>query len=661
MKKAFPLFSLCLAFFCCQNQPVSGSDVGGYAGSVAVTVGDASSSVTSPSYKVVSAGLAGEAIYTGVISDVNATAITFEVNSSTDADGNDVDPFVPGVFNSEVKVPVLTLTMSGSSPNQAVGSITVTSGGSGFTANNPPQVFIDYPDGDDNQSTATLGLNGSGVVDSVSVTNGGGGYSEEPKVSVVAGPHFVKLTQAGSSDIGRMFLITSNTSTQLTLDTSRLASGETLQNIFQVDYTVEIIPGNTLGGLMGTKVADCPLQDGNPTTADLVYLWNGIKWKSYFFFPGNGTFTTGWYEYGNPSDGLKSGKVIYPDEGVIVARRTGSTATIKIAGSVSEVNQKMRLPATGQQFVMNNPFGTDVLLGEIIPCGYLGTGAGQFRPSATDGNYSLADTIYFLSGTTWAQYYYKGGVNDQVTAVATASAKTPSGGTMSNTDVSLASGLVTGLASCDDQGNSVDHNVSTHTKVSLSGTAPLDGFTITFDEVSGEMINDNGDDELDINGTDVGVSGLTPVTNYSSLNGSHEIVNRAGSYVIVKGRRDVNFNINKGSRTWSTGSGGAGYDVNSSYSKVYFVGGGGSGGEGNATVDGSGVVTGITVTAAGTGYTFAPQVVITGGGWRITTDPSAPQDGAASAILGADEGLILRRGNPSGALTYIEAINPNKK
>ena len=49
---------------------------------------------------------------------------------------------------------------------------------------------------------------------------------------------------------------------------------------------------------------------------------------------------------------------------------------------------------------------------------------------------------------------------------------------------------------------------------------------------------------------------------------------------------------------------------------------------------------------------------MTGGGWRITTDPSAPKDGE---LLDADEGMIVIRRNPSGTLTYIEAINPNKK
>jgi hypothetical protein len=653
MKKALSLICASLAFFCYQNQSVSGSDVGGYYGTVAITVGDASSSVASPSYKVVSAGLVGEPIYTGIITSVTSNTISFEVNSSSDSDGNSENPFVSGVFGSGVKVPVLTASLSGA----AVNAIAVTYGGSGFSAGNAPKIIVDYPDGDDNQSVATATLNSSGVVNAVTVSNGGAGYSAVPKVSVVAGPHFVRLIQDGSSDIGRTFLITDNNATRLTLDTSRLASGETIQSILQVNYAVEIIPGNTLGGLMGTTVAECPLNEGFPNAADLVYLWDTTLWKSYFFFPGNGSFPAGWSQIGNPSAGLKSGKVIYPDEGVIVARRTGSTATIEVVGTVSEVNQKMRLPATGQQIVMNNPFGTDVLLGEIIPCGYLGTGASQFRPSASDGNYTLADTIYFLSGSTWTQYYYKGNVNDGVTAVATATAKTPTGGTMSSADVSLDAGTVTALASCNASGSSVDHNVSEYTKVSLNGTAPLVGFTITFSEVSGQKINDNGDDELDVNGSDVGVSGLSAVSAYSVLNGSHEIVARSGAWVVVKGRRDVNFDSGKGSKTWSTGSAGTGYNTTA---KAYFIGGGGR--DAVASVNLAASPPTFTFTGSGnsvgTDYTSAPQVVITGGGWRITTDPSAPQDGAA---LDADEGIILMRGNPSGILTYIEAINPNKK
>ena len=69
-------------------------------------------------------------------------------------------------------------------------------------------------------------------------------------------------------------------------------------------------------------------------------------------------------------------------------------------------------------------------------------------------------------------------------------------------------------------------------------------------------------------------------------------------------------------------------------------------------------MTGITVTSAGSGYTSAPQVVITGGGWRGQTSGDVAQDGE---LLGGDEGMIVIRRNPAGTLTYVEAINPNKK
>ena len=78
---------------------------------------------------------------------------------------------------------------------------------------------------------------------------------------------------------------------------------------------------------------------------------------------------------------------------------------------------------------------------------------------------------------------------------------------------------------------------------------------------------------------------------------------------------------------------------------------------GTAAVSG-GAVTGITVTSGGTGYTSAPQVVVTGGGWRKVGAADAVKDGD---LLGSTEGMIIMRRNPSGALTYIEAINPNKQ
>ena len=65
-----------------------------------------------------------------------------------------------------------------------------------------------------------------------------------------------------------------------------------------------------------------------------------------------------------------------------------------------------------------------------------------------------------------------------------------------------------------------------------------------------------------------------------------------------------------------------------------------------------------TGNSRGSGYTEAPQVVITGGGWRLVGGADAPEDGQ---VLSSDEGLIVVRKHPTGILTYIEAINPVEK
>ena len=136
---------------------------------------------------------------------MGTNTITFE--SSTDADGNVFNPFVKGVFKSTVKVPTLTAVRSGSSVN----SITIDYGGAGFndtcSTGNEQLIEIDYPEADDNQSTATATVSG-GKITGITMTNKGSGYSATPNVTVVGGPHFVRLTEKGSPDVGRYFLIT---------------------------------------------------------------------------------------------------------------------------------------------------------------------------------------------------------------------------------------------------------------------------------------------------------------------------------------------------------------------------------------------------------------------------------------------------------------------
>ena len=168
MKKTISLLFAFLAFVFCLHSTVFGNNVAGYSGSVTITVPDSrteggvttNASASSPIYKVVSAGVSGEPVFSGFISSVGTNTITFE--SSTDADGNVFNPFVTGAFKSTVKVPVLTAVLSGNRVN----SITFDpkQAGSGFndtcSTGNPQLIEIDYPEADDNQSTATATVSG---------------------------------------------------------------------------------------------------------------------------------------------------------------------------------------------------------------------------------------------------------------------------------------------------------------------------------------------------------------------------------------------------------------------------------------------------------------------------------------------------------------------
>jgi hypothetical protein len=689
MKKTTSFLYTLLAFVFCPHLHVFGNDIAGYSGAVTITIPDSfteggvtyNATADSPIYKVVSAGVSGEPVFSGFISSTGSNTVTFE--SSTDGDGNAFNPFVKGAFKNSVKVPILTAVLSGG----RVDSITIDDAGAGFndtcSSGSNQLIEIDYPEADDNQSTATATVSG-GKITGITMTNKGAGYlSSAPVVTVVAGPHFLRLTQKGSPDVGRVFLITDNTSNQLTLDTSKLAlksksnpTGETLSKVLQTDYAVEIIPAATVGSIVGKSKASVEAHGfttGLPSVADYVYLWSPTSeiYAPHFFLGTTiGAYPAGWYNRRNIAAGHATDKILSPDESFIVANRNSGAIDLTIEGSVGTTNQKMYLPAYPQQALMNNPFGADVILGEIIPADFLGIEQYDFRPSASDGNTTNADTIFFLSGISWKEYYYKGGINDSVTAVATASAKAGThGGSngIADADVEFVSGTVSALASCDATGGtSIDHNVSEYTKITLSGGGPAEaddwnGFNMTFSEISGRSVSDTYDTdnsaqyEIDVNGTDVTAGNGIMV--YSNLNGTHEIVDSSSGYVVVKVKRDLNFEAGKGDKKWSLGSVGAGYNTSA---KAYFIGGGGTGAIASVTVS-SGAITGFDFTGTGnsrgSGYTEAPQVAITGGGWRLIGGADAPEDGQT---LASDEGIIVVRKHPTGILTYIEAVNPLK-
>jgi hypothetical protein len=206
---------------------------------------------------------------------------------------------------------------------------------------------------------------------------------------------------------------------------------------------------------------------------------------------------------------------------------------------------------------MSNPFGSDMLISEIIPPKLIGTGDNKFNPGSSDTDSDM-DVLYLLEGTNWPQYYHKAGVNTGITKIATATAKAGTGGSgaLADIDISLANGTVSNLQSCNSAGNtSIDHNISEYTKITLTGTAPLVGFDISFSEFFGRKLDGLGDGthEVDVNGTRV--SQGSGIFFRSKLNGTYKIIARPSSTsVVVKKKRDINFEASKKiffPRVWS--------------------------------------------------------------------------------------------------------------
>jgi hypothetical protein len=633
------------------------ANVGGMSGSNIFTIDGGNS--TAPTYKIVSASSFGPAVFQGTVTAVSGNDITFATD--TDDNNDTVYPFfAAGSFDLDVMIPQVSATIS----DESITAVTPSYGGMAVTDgfSSAPEIIVSPSDEGGDSAEVTSTINGSGEITSFTVTSGGSDYSAAD-ITVVAGPHFARIIDQASSYYGRCFLITNNSRTELTLDMSNLANGEStsLSTYFPVDTLVEVVPAATLGSIFGSFSVDVSNWTSADSFADLfeendadwVYVYDPDLggYTRYIHISGGGLF--GWYAL-EKGYGVKcNNTVIYPDEAFIVARRSSGTVTIESDLSLNESPTQIYLPEQGRTFIANNPFGMDLLLTEIIPSTQIDdndTVDTKFRAgdSSTDTD---MDTITILSGSTWKKYWYESGVNSGVTSAMKAGARAGTGGSnaLQASDLLIDDDIVTGLVSCSDAAGTsevTNYNDGNYTKISLDGTAPGVGFTITLSDIQGRMLSDDGNYEINAStGENVESNGTGSVV-YSNLIGTHEIVGSGSGYIVIEKQRDVNFKSDEGSPAWNIGNTGAGYNTTA---KWYAVGGGGSGAYGTVNTSG----TTFVVTEGGSGYTSAPQIVISGGGWRY-------QDGSSQDNLevGASDGLIIFRGATGGVKSFMEAANP---
>jgi len=651
------------------NSP-SFANVGGISGSSIISV--AAGTASAPTYKILSASIPGASVYTGTIYSIdNDNNVTF--STTLDDSNNTINPFVSGSFNKNAQVPAITspapsagaIPNSFSSSNIVYGDDGFDTNGEGFT--NAPRIIISSSDGGGTTAEVTSSINANGEITAISVTEGGTNYSSTPGVQVVGGPHLLRIIDSESPFNGRVFLIQNNTATTLNLDLSLVASGETAtaSYFFNDDASdnngtlVEVVPAATLGRVFGQKLSNLPTNWTKASTfmdrnsADWVYIWDPslAGYGTFYFMQGTSSWKDGWKGISSRRDSMNN-FVIYPDESIIIAKRTSGAVEFNLDSSVSSNDQRIYLPAEDDQMLCNNPYGIDLYLAELIPSTAIGSsGAGKFRSgaSATDTD---ADYVTILSGSQWQKFWYKENENDSITSMMVAGTRAGSGGSngLQASDLFIGSGSVSGLTSWQNSSSegSVTGNDANYTFISASGTLPEAGFTVTLSGINGRMLNDSGTSEVNASsGEDVASGSGTEIL--SNLNAEYLVVHKSSSpagFVIEK-QRDCNYTSGG---TWSVGSLGAGYS-SSIDAKWWALGGGGSGAYG--TVDNAGS---FTVTSAGSGYTQAPQLVISGSGWRYSTEVTSE----GNQTIGATDGIILTRRADSGVASFIDPVNPNK-
>ncbi len=201
-------------------------------------------------------------------------------------------------------------------------------------------------------------------------------------------PYFVRI-MSGTS-VGRFFLISANTATQLTVNTS----GADLTTLLSVGDSAQIVPANTLGSLFGSTAPGF-LTAASAIGADNVYLWNGTTWELYF---NNGTH---WLKSGNLNPNLDS-TIIYPDEGIFISRHdTSGPLTITLMGTVPSTTEQSELAGAGSSFLPNR-FPLDT---QLVNLGLQNSPNWKAGASA-----SQADNVYVwnTANSTWEVYFYTG-------------------------------------------------------------------------------------------------------------------------------------------------------------------------------------------------------------------------------------------------------------
>jgi hypothetical protein len=189
-------------------------------------------------------------------------------------------------------------------------------------------------------------------------------------------PHLLTIVTGTAQ--GRSFLITAHTAQSLTVDTA----GADLSSLLVNQDRFEIRPAHTLAGLFGTPPT--ALHAGAEADADVVQLWNGTAFDS-FFHDG-----TAWQQTGFA--GARDDTVIFPEDGLLLVNRGRRSDIVWFFGVVADGPRSVALPA-GETLVSS---------GSPLARRLADTGLGTLP------GWTGADVLKLWTGRVFKGYFYDG-------------------------------------------------------------------------------------------------------------------------------------------------------------------------------------------------------------------------------------------------------------
>jgi uncharacterized protein (TIGR02597 family) len=227
-------------------------------------------------------------------------------------------------------------------------------------------------------------------------------------LSTAGSPYFVKFLSG--NEIGRVVLITANTTSSLTLDTTDHAIGSPVLltatgfNV-QVGDTFEIFPADTLASVFGAGTTASPLVLTGSTSvvsSDTISLYTVTSSPAvtYYFNTAAGY----WEQYGTTANANNS--IIYPYSALIITRRNSNpTTTLVLSGRVAPVAAAIKVVSKATVYA-STQFASNVTLSQLQFTNWV-TGTNVVSADTLnvwDASENHFDTYYQEPDSTWRKY-----------------------------------------------------------------------------------------------------------------------------------------------------------------------------------------------------------------------------------------------------------------